>query len=68
MQNNINCISIIIALEGIEKTLKITKQGLQVELLLVSLNENTQYIKYGWLERKKPLPFEVQNCTQEKFD
>ena len=45
MQNNINCISIIIALEGIEKTLKITKQGLQVELLLVSLNENTQYIK-----------------------
>ena len=58
MPKSIKCITIIITLENIHKieTEKSTPkqfeqslERLQVELLLFTLNKNTQYIKLSWL-------------------
>ena len=37
------------------------REHLQVEWLLFSLNENTQYIKQSWLEITKSCHFSFQN-------
>jgi len=67
MTKNINSITImIITLENIEKlkTQKMTtkqseqsRERLQVEWLLFSFNEKTQYIKRTWLEITKSCHF-----------
>jgi hypothetical protein len=73
MPTNINCITIIITLESIEKikaekmTTKQFEQScehLQVERLLFFLNESTQYIKRSWLEITKSCHLSFQKLQK----
>ena len=73
MPKNINSITIIITLEGIEKKKlkKITakqfeqsRENLQVEWLLFSLSE----IHKSWLESTKSCHLSFQNCRKHEME